>query len=257
MTDPIAVDVNDRIATITIQRPEARNALDLTTLRELIDAIAGAEANDDIDVMVLTGSDGMFCAGLDLKSLSSGEVSVSEETKARYPWPERTKPLVAAVNGPAITGGLEIVLYCDLAIAGSSARFADTHTRVGILPWWRMSALLPRAIGSARATYMSLTGNFVGAGQAAAWGLVSEVVADDLLLDRAHQVAADIAGNDQPGVRAMLGLYRDGAGLTEPEAIALEQQRAIGWQAEGFDAAAIAARFEAIKQRGRAQKGSS
>lgn len=252
--DTIKIETADRIATITLQRPEARNALDLTTLRMLIDTIAWAEADDAVDVMILTGSDGIFCAGLDLKSLSTGEVSVGDETRAGYPWPARTKPLIAAVNGPAITGGLEIVLYCDLAVAAESARFADTHTRVGILPWWRMSVLLPRTISASNATYMSLTGNFIGAEQALAWGLVSQVVPDADLGARARQIATDITGNDQPGVRAMLGLYRDGAGLAEPDAIALEQERAIGWQAEGFDAAEIGRRFEAIKARGRAQR---
>jgi enoyl-CoA hydratase len=253
MTDAIRYEVADRIATITIDRPEARNALDLAALTALVEALHRTEADDAVDVSILTATGSIFSAGLDLKALSSGEIDLGAHTRAGNPWPQRTKPMIAAVNGAAVTGALELVLNCDLAVASSEASFADTHARVGILPFWGLSVLLPRAVGPRNAALMTMTGNFVTAEQALAWGLVSEVVEPDDLGDRARRLALDIAGNDQPGVRAMLRLYRDGSGLPAAEAADLEAARAIEWQGEGFDAGEIARRFDAIKARGRAQ----
>lgn len=253
MNDFINYSVNDHVATITIDRPKARNSLDLDALNGLIAAVRAADSDEDIGAIILTGTGEVFSAGLDLTSLSTGEIDVFEHTSRGNPWLERCKPMIAAVNGPAITGGLELVLNCDFAIASLGARFADTHTRVGILPFWGMSTLLPRAIGPRNASLMSLTGNFISAEEAYDWGLVSEVVAPDELLARTQKLAADIVGNDQPGVRAMLKLYRDGAGLPNADAAGLEIERAMDWHGDGFDAAGIAKRFEAIKARGRAQ----
>ncbi len=250
----IHYEVAERIATVTIDRPEARNSMDLATLDGLKEAMARADGDDGVDVVVLTSTGTVFSAGLDLRALSSGEIDIATHTALGNPWVEHDKPRIAAVNGPAITGGLELVLNCDIAIASSEASFADTHTRVGILPFWGMSVLLPRAVGRRNATVMSLTGNFIDADTARDWGLVAEVTAPEDLLPRARALAGDIVANDQPGVRAMLALYRDGAGLADVDAQALEVDRATEWHGEGFEAAAIAERFEAIKARGRAQR---
>lgn len=257
MSDSISYEVSDRIATITIDRPEARNALDLGAVRDLVAAVYRMDTDDDVDVGILCARGATFCAGLDLKALSSGEIDLATNTRDGNPWTARVKPLLAAVNGPAITGGLELVLNCDVAVASSEASFADTHTRVGILPFWGLSVLLPRAVGARNAALMTLTGNFVDAAQALTWGLVAEVVEPGDLAARTRELALDIAGNDQPGVRAMLALYRDAAGLPVTEAQALEVERALAWQGEGFDAAEIGRRFEAIKARGRTQRATS
>ena len=257
MFDTIRYEVTDRVATITIDREEARNSLDLASLEALKAAVARAEADDGSDVTILTAVGSVFSAGLDLKSLSSGEIDVLEHTRIGNPWSGRTKPMIAAVNGPAITGGLELVLNSDIAVAADNAAFADTHTRVGILPFWGMSALLPRAVGPRNAALMTLTGNFIDATTALSWGLVVEVVVPEELQRRAREIAADIVQNDQPGVRAMLALYRDGAGLPDADAQRLEIERSTAWHGEGFDAAGIAQRFESIKRRGRAQRGGS
>jgi len=254
VSDTIRYEVSDRIATITIDREQARNSLDLASLDALKAASARAEADNDVDVVILTAVGSVFSAGLDLKSLSSGEIDVLAHTRLGNPWTGRTKPMIAAVNGPAITGGLELVLNCDIAVASTEAAFADTHTRVGILPFWGMSVLLPRSVGRRNATWMTLTGDFIDADIALRFGLVVEVVAPDELQSAARAIATVIANNDQPGVRAMLGLYRDGAGLPNDTAQELEIERATEWHGDGFDAAAIAGRFEAIKQRGRAQR---
>jgi enoyl-CoA hydratase len=257
MSDTIRVEIDspvDRAALVTINRPDARNSLDASTLAALIAALTDLEADDGVDVVVLTGEGTTFCAGLDLTSLSTGEIDIAEHTDKGNPWPSRDKPLIAAVNGAAITGGLELVLNADIVVASDNAKFADTHTRVGILPWWGMTVRLPRAVGPRNAAYMSLTGNFISAQQALDWGLVSLVVSADELISTAGGIASDIIDNDQPGVRAMLGLYHDRDEVVEEVAWQMEWTRATQWQSEGFDSAEIARRFEAIKQRGRSQK---
>ena len=142
-----------------------------------------ADANDDVDVIVLTGSDPAFCAGLDLRELgSSGDNLAGGPSSDKLwgtPWPDISKPIIGAVNGAAVTGGFEIALNCDFLVASENAKFGDTHARVGLMPGWGLSVLLPQAIGVRRAREMSLTGNFMDAHEALAFGLVNRVVAHD------------------------------------------------------------------------------
>ena len=158
-----------------------------------------AETDDAVDVVILTGADPAFCAGLDLKELGSGATSGSggsagseivDLTKAARPLPPMTKPLIGAVNGVAVTGGLELALACDFLVASEHARFADTHSRVGIQPGWGLTVALPAAVGVRRAKEMSATGNFVDAATALSWGLVNHVVAHDELMAAARRLAA-------------------------------------------------------------------
>ena len=124
------------------------------------------------------------------------------------------KPLIGAVNGVAVTGGLELALACDFLVASDRARFADTHSRVGIQPGWGLTVALPAAVGVRRAKEMSVTGNFVDAATALAWGLVNHVVAHADLLPFCRQLAADTVSNDQAGVRRLLQTYDEGALVT-------------------------------------------
>ena len=119
----------------------------------------------------------------------------------RGPFPTLTKPLIGAVNGVAVTGGLEYALNCDFLVASEHAKFGDTHSRVGVMPGWGLTVLLPQAIGIRRAREMSFTGNFMLADEALAFGLVNHVVAHAELMPFTRQLALDIIGNDQPGVR--------------------------------------------------------
>jgi enoyl-CoA hydratase len=161
--------------------------------------------------------------------------------------------VIGAVNGVAITGGFELALACDFLVASERARFADTHARVGIMPGWGLTVLLPEAVGVRRAKELSTTGNFLDAGTALAWGLVNHVVPHEELLPTAQRLAADIAGVDRRAVRRMLRTYDDGALLDGAGAWALEGEVAGAWQGAGLDPAVIEANRQAVVTRGRQQ----
>ncbi len=261
---PLLVDVSDGIATITLNRPDSRNALNLELLRALPRAVRECDARDDVAAIVLTGADPAFCAGLDLKDLGAGklnaevapEPSTTDGGRAvrRGPLPATGVPVIGAVNGVAVTGGLELALSCDLLIASERARFADTHARVGIMPGWGLTVLLPQAVGLRRAKQMSVTGNYVDAGTALAWGLVNEVVAHDERLTTCRRLAADVATNDRAAVARMLRTYREGVELTGADAWALEGDVARSWLPSGaVDPAEVERRRRDVMARGRSQ----
>ena len=206
------VDVAHRGATavVTLNRPQVRNAIDGALITDLRAALAEADADPSIATIVLTGADPAFCAGIDLKALERGDAVIADDVVAgtHRPWPLTSTPVIGAVNGAAVTGGLELALACDLLIASERAFFADTHARVGIMPSWELSVRLPAAVGRRTATWMSLTGNPLSAARAEVAGLVSEVCPHDELLDRALAVADDIGSADRDGARALLGSYR-------------------------------------------------
>ena len=251
MTAPVLVTVDGPIATVTLNRPAARNALSSALLRDLAEALATLDADGGVHAVVLTGADPAFCAGLDLKELGEDggalHAGVMAVADTHSPWPPINTPVIAAVNGPAITGGLELVLNCDLAICSERAVFADTHARVGVLPGWGLTVLLPLAIGRATARRMSLTGDFLSAAQALNAGLVSDLVPHEELLDRAHAIAATIAGNNPRAVRALLASYR----AVEAELVAggldVADRSARAWNATELNLA--------DSSRGREQKG--
>ena len=259
MSDVVLYEVSERIATITLNRPEARNALSSEVLRLLPDRLREADASDDVDVVILTGSDPAFCAGLDLKELGSTGANLGatgadgrpNRDGVRGPFPAMTKPLIGAVNGVAVTGGFELALNCDFLVASELAKFGDTHSRVGVMPGWGLTVLLPQAIGVRRAREMSFTGNFLLAEEALQFGLVNHVVSHADLIPFTRQLARDIIGNDQPGVRQMRATY--GEITAEESGWKVEATNAGRWQRENFSAEAVAARRLAIQQRGRQQ----
>lgn len=255
----VLVERGDGIATVTLHRPAARNALSRRLRRELFGALSELDADADVRAVVLTGSDPAFCAGLDLKELaaepsSMRETVVGDRARRAGPVPEMSTPLIGAINGPAITGGFELALACDFLVASERARFADTHGRVGILPGWGLSVRLPEAVGLRRAREMTATGNFVDAPTALVWGLVNHVVAHDDLLPFARKLATDVAGNDREAVAEMLRTYRDGALVTQGEAFDLELERSQAWLARRMPSPDdLAARRAAVTERGRTQ----
>ncbi len=260
MGDAVRYDIADRVATITLDRPEARNALNTEVLRLLPRFLLEAEADDAVDVMILTGADPAFCAGVDLKEAAAGgqgdaDSAIGAVVESRQgPFPPHAKPLIGAVNGVAVTGGLEVALGCDFLIASDRARFADTHARVGVMPGWGLTVLLPQAIGVRRAREMSTTGNYVDAQQALDWGLVNHVVPHDELLAFCAGLAADIVSNDQAGVRQILGTYREVVATTVTEGWEIEGQRAAAWPGNRWDPDEIAKRRQAVVDRGRSQQ---
>ncbi len=253
----VKVEVQERIATVTLNRPAARNALSGEVLRLLPSALGELDQREDVDVVILTGTDPAFCAGLDLRELGStdnqnarGDRAGATSTK---PFPPMTKPLIGAVNGPAVTGGLELALNCDFLVASERATFADTHARVGVMPGWGLTVLLPQAIGVRRAREMSYTGNFVSATQAIDWGLVNHVVPHEELLPFTRSLALDVAGNDQDGVRQIRSTYGSVTATTVAEGWVIEARESRAWQQSRFDPDEVARRRAAIIERGRAQ----
>lgn len=258
MSDVVLIEVSERIATITLNRPEARNALSSEVLRLLPQRLLEADADPEVDVIVLTGADPAFCAGLDLKQLGEGRLldgtgadgSVND-SGVRGPFPRLTKPLIGAVNGVAVTGGLELALNCDFLVASERAKFGDTHSRVGVMPGWGLTVLLPQAIGVRRAREMSYTGNFLDAHEALQWGLVNRVVPHEELLATTRRIALDIIGNNQPGVREIRRTYA--AVTAETAGWEAEAAASQAWRASSFTAEHVAAQRAAIMERGRQQ----
>jgi enoyl-CoA hydratase len=248
----VMIDVADMIATVVLNRPERRNALSGELISELRRALSDADARPDVRVIVLTGADPAFCAGLDLSELSRPE-SPLRAVAAGTAIPDLVKPLIGAINGVAVTGGLELALACDFLVASERARFADTHARMGIQPGWGLTVGLPEAVGLRRAKEMSATGNFVDAGTALAWGLVNHVVAHDDLLAFAQGLAADVASSDRDAVRVMFATYDEGSLGTRRDAQAVEARAHAQWHARGIDSAQVARRRHAVIERGRAQ----
>jgi enoyl-CoA hydratase len=256
MAELVLVDTADRVRTVTLNRPEARNALSVALQREAGAALAAAEADPDVDVVIFTGSDPAFCAGLDLRELGKDASNLvgGADDPAISPFAalwKMSKPVIGAINGPCVTGGFELALACDFLIASERAAFADTHARVGVMPAGGMSVFLPQVVGVRKAKEMSLSGNFMGAHEAFARGLVNHVVAHDALLASARKLAADIVGNDQAAVRNLKKLYDANEKVTVGAAIDQEQQFFRAWR---INPAEIERRRAGIVERGRDQQ---
>ena len=247
-SDVLLIDTRDRIRTLTLNRPAARNALSAELRSRFYGALRAAEADDAVDVVIVTGSDPVFCAGLDLKEL--GDTTELPDISPK--WPPMSKPVIGAVNGAAVTGGLEIALYCDILIASENARFADTHARVGLLPTWGLSVRLPQKVGVGMARRMSMTGDYLSADEALRTGLVTQVVPHDQLLDTARQIATSIVGNNQKAVRALMRSYHLIDDAQNSGALWLEAASAREWMkaTSGDD---IAASRAGVMERGRTQ----
>jgi enoyl-CoA hydratase len=189
--EPIVVADVGEVRFVVLNRPQARNALTRAMRAEFAALMAEAERDEGVAALVLTGAGGVFSAGVDLKDRIPGAPPV--EPSPGVVLRGMGKPVVAAIDGPCVTGALEMALSCSFAIAAPAARFADTHCRVGLFPRWGGGALLTGAIGTRRARQMMLTGAFVDAQTACAWGLVNEIVPAGELLDRAAALASAMA----------------------------------------------------------------
>ena len=253
----VTVERDGPIAVVTLNRPEAMNALSRGLRAELATVMRALDGDDGIRAVVLTGAGTRaFTAGLDLKELGVDGLGAANATEAEAnpvkAIEQCRKPVIGAINGVAITGGFEVALACDILIASENARFADTHARVGIMPGWGLSQKLSRMIGISRAKELSLTGNFLDAQTACAWGLVNRVVPADELLPAARQLATDIASIDPDKVQTYKRLIDDGYALPFGEAMALEQRESSAANSR-VSGAEVEARRRAVMERGRSQ----
>jgi enoyl-CoA hydratase len=254
MSPVLLTETADGVRTITLNRPAARNALSSELLDRLVEALHAAEDDAAVRAVILTGADPAFCAGLDLREAgASGLPSSSVLDPKASPWwvlHAMSTPVIGAINGPAVTGGLELALQCTFLVASERAAFGDTHARVGVHPGGGLTGLLPQAIGLRRAREMSLTGNFLDAAEAHRLGLVNHVVPHRDLLPTVRGLAGDIAAGDPRTVNALNDTYRDVAALPLGEGLALERARFKAWE---YDPAGIESRRQAVLDRGRSQ----
>lgn len=243
----------DGFAVVTLNRPQAMNALSRALMSDLAEAIDALSANDAVRVIVLTGAGRAFSAGLDLKEIGAGEGSLGSGKPAGDPVAaidRCPKPVIGAINGAAVTGGFELALACDVLLASSAARFADTHARIGVSPGWGLSQRLSRAIGPYRAREVSFTGNWVSAEQAAAWGFVNRVVAPEALMDTARALARDMLGTLPEMLLRYKAVINDGYRVPFGEAMVLEKTRAREFNSK-VTADGVEQRREAVRARNR------
>ncbi len=254
----LLIEKSDRVAVLTLNRPDAMNALSRALRAALHDAVVALSNDPEVSVIVLTGAGRAFTAGLDLKELGSdpkGLGAANATGAAENPVLailECPKPIIGAINGVAITGGFEVALACDVLIASTNARFADTHARVGIMPGWGLSQRLSRLIGPYRAKELSLSGNFLDARTACDWGLVNRVVEPEELMPAALRLAADMATIPPETLCLYKGLIDQGYDLPFGEAMALEH-RLSSANNRTVTPEMVEARRAAIQARGRTQ----
>jgi enoyl-CoA hydratase len=244
MNATVSTRAEGRVTVVTIERPERRNAVDFATARALFDAFKRFDADPDADVAVLTGSGGAFCAGFDLKALGGSERNLIETDGEFGPMgPTRLKlgkPVIAAIEGPAVAGGMELALWCDLRIAGRSAMLGVFNRRFGV-PLVDLGTIrLPRIVGQGRALELILTGRPVGADEALRIGLVNEVTADGAALTRAIALAQTLCGFPQTAMRNDRLAAIEQWDLGGPAAVANEVARGLATLASGETAAGLA-----------------
>jgi len=203
----VRYSVHGGVATITLDRPEARNALNAAMVLEADAAFTAAEEDHEVAAIVLTGSDPAFCAGLDIREFNATGRPPAGVNDLIQRVPVLTKPTIGAINGAVMTGGLELALGLDILIASERAVFGDTHAKVGILPGGGMTARLPRAVGQRLALEMSFTGRLLSAAEALQHGLVTHVTAHDELLGRAQELGEAVASRNGAVVRELKRLY--------------------------------------------------
>ena len=250
-------------AVVTLNRPTAMNALSRELRQALADAIDALEADPEVRVLILTGAGRAFTAGLDLKELgvkgfSGDPAGQSMQEAVQVGDPVRaigrfSGPVIGAINGVAITGGFELALACDVLLASSEARFADTHARVGVMPGWGLSQKLSRLIGISRAKELSLTGNFLNADQALTWGLVNRVVPPSQLMIQARALACDMLSVLPHMLIAYKKVIDEGYATTFSDGMAIERARADANNG-AISPEEIESRREAVRTRAHNQK---
>jgi enoyl-CoA hydratase len=228
MSEKILTERQGAVTTITINRPEVRNALDNEAALLLGKALTEFDADDSAHVCILTGAGGAFCSGADLKALAGGTDyfpwAGSEKGPLRAPL---SKPVIAAIAGTACAGGLGVALFCDIRIAEESATFGVFSRRWGVPMSDGTTVRLPRLIGRARALDMLITGRAVPAKEALEWGLCTRVVGNGLALKEAHDLARQVAEFPQIALRSDRRSAYEQEDYAFAEAIAREAELAM------------------------------
>ncbi|MGH3283440.1 MAG: crotonase/enoyl-CoA hydratase family protein [Streptosporangiaceae bacterium] len=247
------IERRGHVLIVTMNRPQARNALSAPMMELMRSAWDLTDSDSDIRVCVLTGAGGAFCAGADLKAMAVSHPGASMRDldlsviEALLKGRRLTKPLIAAVEGPAIAGGTEILQACDIRVAGQSARFGISEARWGLFPLGGSAVRLPRQIPYTVAADLLLTGRHITAAEALSIGLIGHVVPDGQALSKALEIAASIAANGPVAVRAILRVIRETEGLPEDAAFALEAR--VGMEVFGSEDAREGPRAFAEKRR--------
>ncbi|MBR1297392.1 enoyl-CoA hydratase [Bradyrhizobium sp. AUGA SZCCT0042] len=233
MSNTLLIKQEGRVVVLTLNRPEKLNALSAEMRKALHYKLLELDKDDGVGAIVLTGAgERAFTAGMDLTEAShrGGEVMAPDENPV-VAIEKCRKPIIVAVNGLCITGGMEMMLACDIVIASSTAKFADTHVRIGLMPGWGISQRLARQVGPQRAKEISLSGNFLDARRAFDLGLINRVVEPEELMEAATALALDFADADQRVVEEYKRLIDDGFGMTMTEGLKLERERARAFSA--------------------------
>jgi enoyl-CoA hydratase len=216
----------DGVATVALNRPQARNALSKDLRQAIRSTVAELDADDTVGAIVLTGAGSAFCAGVDTREL--GADAAADIHPLTAPFLSSTTPLIGAINGPAYTGGLELALACHFLVASDRATFADTHTRLQLMPGWGLTVLLTDAIGARRAREMSLSSAPVDAATALQWGLVNHVVPHEDLMPFTLGIARQIAAHGPAAVGRVSRLYEAQATVRNSAAWQLEAGAWVG-----------------------------
>ncbi len=226
----IIYEKKGRVAWITLNRPNVLNAMDLKMREELLAAINEITGDKNVDVLVMTGAGRAFCAGRDLKEALRFDVKRPTDPGVQEKIRNLPIPTICAVNGHAVTGGLELVISFDIIIASEKAVFADTHARAGLVPGGGMSQMLPRLVGPIKAKEMSFTGRYVSAREALEIGLVNKVVPHDELIPAAQAMAEEILSCNQEALRKGKFLINKGINSSLEEGLVVESLEIIRWR---------------------------
>ncbi len=226
-TDPLVEERHGSVVVLTLNRPEARNALSLPLRRALADTFERLAADHSARCVVVTGGPSIFAAGADIKAMADQTANEAADRSTAPLWrpmKDFPRPVIAAVNGYALGGGCELAMHCDIIVAGRSARFGQPEIKVGIMPGAGGTQRLVRAIGKFKAMRLLLTGEPLSAEDAERAGLVSEVVDDDRVLPRALELAASIARLPRRALESIKQTVLAGADLPLDAALQLENR---------------------------------
>lgn len=231
---PVTVDSRGHIGVVTLNRPDKFNCISRDLAVTLLAAVGSLENDPACRVAVLLANGRHFCTGADLDDVLDARASreglaafLAAGHNALFALEHSRLPVVVAVHGFCLAGGLELMMACDVAFAARSARFGDQHAQYGLVPGWGGTQRLPRIVGLRRALHLMYSAEWLEAEQAQAWGLVNFVVDDDALLERAMAYAQALAARNPEGIATMKSLARKGLDGTLPEGLAREASQVL------------------------------